>query len=243
MLADRLRVDQPPDRLVAGDDGGQRDHGDDEHAGEVLGPAVAVGVAAGGGAAAEGERDPQRHGGQRVGEVVDGVGQQRDRSGDQHDGSCSTAVTSRTDQADLQRPDALGAGLQRRVDRVGGVVAVRPQHRPQPAPRRPCPCPWPCAVLHGRALWCRRRVRWRVRSRCAYKFIIPAVRPIWQNWTSNSQLLVDILYADRGARRIVSNFVPVGGAALASESLRANRCWRGRDLSIQLRGGVKVPLC
>jgi hypothetical protein len=36
------------------------------------------------GSPAQDECDPQRYGGQRVGEVVDGVGQQGDRSGDQH---------------------------------------------------------------------------------------------------------------------------------------------------------------
>ena len=42
-----LRVDQPVDRLVAGEHGGQRDHRDHEQAAEVLGAAVAVGVALG----------------------------------------------------------------------------------------------------------------------------------------------------------------------------------------------------
>ena len=70
---------------IAGDRRGQGDHRDDEQPGEVFGAAEAVGVAAGGGAPAQRERDPQRDRGQRVGEVVDGVGQQRDRPGERHD--------------------------------------------------------------------------------------------------------------------------------------------------------------
>ena len=78
-------VDEAADRFDAGDDGGQGDHRDHEQSGEVFGAAESVGVAAGGGLGAQRERDPQRDRGQRVGEVVDGVGQQRDGPGDHHD--------------------------------------------------------------------------------------------------------------------------------------------------------------
>ena len=81
-VLDRRGVDQPVDGLPAGDDRGQRDHRDDEQPGQVLGPPVPVGVAAGRGPPGQRERDPQRHRGQRVGEVVDGVGQQRHRPAD-----------------------------------------------------------------------------------------------------------------------------------------------------------------
>jgi alpha-ribazole phosphatase/probable phosphoglycerate mutase len=132
-VRDGLLVDQPAYGLVAGDDRGQGDHRDDEQPGQVLGPAVAVGVAAGAGTPAEDERDPQRDRGQRVGEVVHRVGQQRDRAGDQDDRQLRDRGRQQHDQADLRRPDAGGAGLQRRVDRAGGVVAVRPDQRPHPA--------------------------------------------------------------------------------------------------------------
>ena len=61
-------MEQPLDRLVAGDTGGDEDRRDDEEAGQLL---AAV--------RAEQEGDPERHGGQRVADVVDQVGEQRDR--------------------------------------------------------------------------------------------------------------------------------------------------------------------
>ena len=99
--------------------------------GEVFGTAEPVGVAPGGGLGAERERDPQRDGGQGVGEVVDGVGQQRDRPGDQHDHQLGDRGRAQREQADLHRPDTGGTGFQRAVDAVGGVVAVRGEHLPQ----------------------------------------------------------------------------------------------------------------
>ncbi len=79
-VLDRARVDEPVDRLPAGDDRGERNDEHDEHARQVFRTAIPVGVPLVGDAAPEDERDPQRHGGERVGEVVDGVGQKRDRS-------------------------------------------------------------------------------------------------------------------------------------------------------------------
>ena len=92
---------------------------------------------------AQRERDPQRDRGQGVGEVVDGVGQQRDRPGDQHDDQLRDRGGAEREQADLDRPDAGGAGFQRAVDAVGGVVAVRGEDLPQrrrarPSGRRGC---------------------------------------------------------------------------------------------------------
>ena len=79
-----LGVQQPLDRLVGGEHAGERDHGDHEQPGQVFGAAVAVGVALGRRATAERERDQQRDRGQRVGDVVQGVAQQRDRPGQHH---------------------------------------------------------------------------------------------------------------------------------------------------------------
>ena len=44
-MRDRLRVDELPDRLVASHAGREEDEPDDDHAGEVFGPAVAIGEA------------------------------------------------------------------------------------------------------------------------------------------------------------------------------------------------------
>jgi hypothetical protein len=79
-VVDGLRRDEATDCLGGGDDRRQRDHQDDEDPGKVFGSPVAVRVPACGSPAGESERDEQRDGGQRVTEVVDGVGEQRNRS-------------------------------------------------------------------------------------------------------------------------------------------------------------------
>ena len=67
--------------------GRERDHREDEQAGEVLRAPVAVGVPPGGGPTTDDERDPQWDRRQGVGEVVDGVGEQGHRPRDGHDPS------------------------------------------------------------------------------------------------------------------------------------------------------------
>jgi len=52
-----------------------------------------------------------------------------DRSADQHHDQLRGSGDAQAGQADLDRPDTLGAGLQRGVDRVGRVVAVRAEDR------------------------------------------------------------------------------------------------------------------
>ena len=74
------RVSQPVDRLERGEGRGGGDHRDDGQPGDVLGTVVAVGVSAVRGPAPEPERDEERDRGEGVGEVVDGVGEQGDRS-------------------------------------------------------------------------------------------------------------------------------------------------------------------
>ena len=124
-------VDQAADRFDPGDDGRQGDHRDHEQSREVFGTTESVGVAPGGGLGAERERDPQRNRGQRVGEVVDGVGQQRDRPRDQHDHQLGNRGGTECEQTDLHRPDTGGTGFQGTVDAVGGVMAMRGEHFPQ----------------------------------------------------------------------------------------------------------------
>ena len=75
------RLEQSLERLPADEHRAERDHGHHEEAGQVLGPTVAIGVATVGGAAADDEGDPERHRGQGIAEVVDGVGQQGGRAG------------------------------------------------------------------------------------------------------------------------------------------------------------------
>ena len=56
---------------------------------------------------------------------MDGIGEQGHRTGDHHDDQLGDGGGAEGQQADLHRPDARGAGFQRSVDAVGGVVAVR----------------------------------------------------------------------------------------------------------------------
>ena len=118
-------MDEAFDGFVAGDDGRQGDHRDDKQPREVFDFAESVGVATGCGFRAERERDPQRHGGQRIGEIVNGVGGQCDRSGHDHDDDLRERRRAQHQQAEFDGPDAGNTGLQRAVEAVGGVVRVR----------------------------------------------------------------------------------------------------------------------
>ena len=142
-------LNEAADRLVSGDDGRQRDHGDDEDAGQVFGSSVAVGVAA---VAARRPRTKAIHSGSAVSaseklwmvsasSATDPVSS--DDDGLQHSGD------EQRHQADLDCADALGAGLQRGVDRVRAVVAVRTEDRQQgtaDVPSVPVPMPVPMSV-------------------------------------------------------------------------------------------------
>ena len=55
---------------------------------------------------------------------MDSVCEQGDRAAEQHDDELQHRGAQQDEQADLERPDALTAGLKRVVDRVGRVVGV-----------------------------------------------------------------------------------------------------------------------
>ena len=61
---------------------------------------------------------PERHRGQRVGDVVQGVAEQRHRPGERHDDRLDDGGDAEHGQGDPQRPHALARGLHRRVDLV-----------------------------------------------------------------------------------------------------------------------------
>ena len=133
-------MDQPVDRLVGGQHTGQRDHHDHEQAAEILGPPVAVGVALGCGSPGQPERDQQRHGRQRVRDVVQRVTQQRHRPG-QHDDNCLDGCgEGEAGQAEQQRAPTRGVGLQRVIDLVGRVMRMTAEQlrhaMPRPRPHR-----------------------------------------------------------------------------------------------------------
>jgi hypothetical protein len=95
--------------------------------GEVLGAAVAVYVAAVGWTAAQPESNTERERGQGVGDVVDGVGQQGDRTGYGHDDDLEPGGDAEATEADGQGPQAVSVG-RRGIDAVGVVVAVGREH-------------------------------------------------------------------------------------------------------------------
>ena len=126
-------VDEAADRLVSGDDGRQRDHGDDEDAGQVFGAAVAVGVAPGGRSTAEDEGDPQRQAVRASEKLWMVSASSATEPVRMTTTACATRGDEQGDQADLDGADTVGAGLQGGVDRVGGVVAVRAEDRQEQA--------------------------------------------------------------------------------------------------------------
>ena len=103
-----------------------------DHPGQVLGPAVPVGVAAVGRPPADRNAIPSGTRGERVGRVVQRVAQQRDRAGERDHDRLDQRGAAEHGQGDPQRPDPLGAGLHGRVDLVGRLVRVRAQQVPQP---------------------------------------------------------------------------------------------------------------
>ena len=132
------RVQQAPSRLVAGQGRRGGDEGHDDDPGQILGAAITVGVAAGGGSPAQGEGDGQRDGGERVGQVVQGVAEQGHRAAAPHHHGLQDGGDRQGGEGHGQRPDALATGLELGVDRHGGVVAVRGDQVPEPSekPRR-----------------------------------------------------------------------------------------------------------
>ena len=91
----RLRVDQPQDRLDTRDAGADEDRRDDEQPGSALGTF-----------GPEQECDPQWDCGQRIAEVVDQVGQQRDRSREYKDGGLDASREREHRERDEYRPNA-----------------------------------------------------------------------------------------------------------------------------------------
>ena len=132
-----MRVRQRADRGIGGGGRRQHDYGHDDDAGQVLGPAVAVGVTAGGKPPAEQERDAERHRGQRVGPVVQRVAEQCDRAGQRHHHRLRQRGRAQPGQRDPQGPQALSRGFKHRVDRPVVIVGMRPDRMPQPGPEPP----------------------------------------------------------------------------------------------------------
>ena len=120
-----LGMPQAVDRLPRGHHAREGDHQDDEDAGDVLGPAVAVGEPAVGRPAAEAERQPQRQGGQRIGDVVQAVAQEGHGPTGPGDDELEHGGRRQPDQGDLEGPDALPAVLEGAVDDDAAVAVPR----------------------------------------------------------------------------------------------------------------------
>ena len=141
-----LRMQQPVHRLVAG---GHRRGGDGRHhgePGEVLGPAVAVDVAATGRSSPDQERQPERHSRQRVGEVVQRVPEERHRAAHEEHDQLARRRRGQAEQGDAHRPHPLVTALEDLVDLPEGAVgAVRVVH--DPAAQAPDPSPSTVVVV------------------------------------------------------------------------------------------------
>ena len=109
-MVERLRVDQAADRLHERDAGAEEDRRDDEVAGRLLASR-----------AAEEERDPERHGGERVAEVVDQVGEERDAVARDEDDDLRKRRDEEHDEGDRDRADARTGADDRRVDQPVAV--------------------------------------------------------------------------------------------------------------------------
>ena len=108
-----LRVDEAEDRFVERDAGGDEDGEHDGEAGELLGAE---------GAQVEG--DPERDGGERVAEVVDQVGEQRDRAGEGKDRDLRACGESEDGEADRDGLDAGAGADDRAVDETVRVAVL-----------------------------------------------------------------------------------------------------------------------
>ena len=125
-------VQQALDRGERGHGAGDRDDRDDGHAGQILGPAVPVGVPAGRAAPAEHEGHPERDRGQRVGRVVQRVAEQRDRTRQRDHHRLRGGRGGQPGQRDPQGAPAVGRFLKCRVGAV--VVRMGPDRVPDAVP-------------------------------------------------------------------------------------------------------------
>ena len=100
-----LRVDEALDRLVERDAGGDEDREHDGEPGQLLAAE-----------AAQEERDPERDRRQRVAEVVDQVGEQRDRTGQDEDRELKQRGDYQDGEADRDGLDAGARADDRAVD-------------------------------------------------------------------------------------------------------------------------------
>jgi len=108
-------VDDPLDGLIDGYHGAKQDDEHHHHPRQVLHPPVAVGEAPARAEARQREGDPQRHGGRRVPEVVDGIGEKSDRAREHDHNDLHKGRGEEPHEGPLHGPDAALGG------RYGGI--------------------------------------------------------------------------------------------------------------------------
>ena len=115
-MRELLRMDEPLDRRVQRHAGRDEDRQHDGQAGELLAAE-----------AAQEERDAERHGREGVTEVVNQVGDQRDRAREEEDRRLRAGGEPENRQAERDGLDALPGAHDRPIDepvRVGGLAVI-----------------------------------------------------------------------------------------------------------------------
>src|SRR5829696_145345 len=96
--------------LVAGHHGAEQDDEHHDHPGQVLHPPVAEREAPADAQTGEREGDPQRYGGSRISEVVDGIRQQGHTARQQHHDDLQEGCRREHHEGPLDSPDAMLGG-------------------------------------------------------------------------------------------------------------------------------------
>src|SRR6266581_5475677 len=110
-MRERVRMDEPQDRLVQRNAGRDEDRQHDREPRQLLAAH-----------AAQEESDPERHRRQRVTEVVDQVGKQRDRIREQKDEQLPDRGKTENEQTERDRLNALARTDDRTIDETMRVA-------------------------------------------------------------------------------------------------------------------------
>ncbi len=140
-MFDGAGIHESSDGFVSGDDHRQRDHRDDEQAGQIFDAPEPVGVAARGSPGAHREGDPERYRGEGIREVVNRVGGQCNRARYGDDAGLCQRGDAQDHQADLHCSDTRSRRFERGIDAVGGVMGMRREDLGD-HPVKPCRCGW-----------------------------------------------------------------------------------------------------
>ena len=113
---DFLRVEEPVDGNITGNDRGDQDHQNDKDTGKILDPAVPVREPLGRFPPGKQECEEERDRRECIAEVMDGVGEQCNTTGIIDDDYLEDCGDEQTDKGPLDRPDPAFRGEDGRVD-------------------------------------------------------------------------------------------------------------------------------